>query len=653
MNEEPVSSPVAWGGFSERPIPMAVALGLLAFLVFIPAAWCGFVDWDDDRYVYDNRLVLDGLTGDGIRRAWTDVVFFNWAPLTILSYQLDASVFGREPWGFHLTNVVVHAISTGLLYLVLLRMTGAAGRSAAATVLWAVHPLRVESVVWIAERKDVLSVFFLMLALVAYDRYCRRPDVSRYLAVCAAMLGSLLCKSTLVTLPVLLLLLDIWPLGRLTLPWVGAPERGDGAPSPYPARSWWQVLVEKVPLLGLGLLFSRITIATQADALASPISMSFLRARLPNAATSMAWYLGKSFVPTGLHPACHHLGSDVSWPLVAVSAASVLAAIGLAIAVCRRRPYLPWGLGWCLVATLPVLGLVQAGFQSHADRFTYIPHVGLAVAAVWAACDLAGRLHVPRWALTAVFFVLGATSIAMTERQIAVWRGSKTLWGHVLAVDPDNAVALGKTGCAAATLGQSDEAEKLYLRAMERVEYPWVIAGLARLYQQRGDVARMERYRDWAARIAPRDETVVALLRDLPAAGPVGLRPTVDPRVQKLLEQGSVALNSGRLPAALTAFQSAIEADPAFAPAQNLAGIACVGLDRQREAAMHFGSAIRIDPENFGYRVNLARVLSVLQDWPGCLAACEEALALKPDDPEVQTLFDRARRKMEGDRSGR
>ena len=154
--------------------------------------WCGFIDWDDDRYVFDNPLVLEGLTWAGIRRAFTEVVFFNWAPLTILSYQLDASVFGTDAWGFHLTNVVVHAVSTGLLYLALVRMTGWTGRSAAAAVLWGVHPLRVESVAWIAERKDVLSVLFLMLALVAYDLYCRRPVVGRYLAVFGSMLLSLL-----------------------------------------------------------------------------------------------------------------------------------------------------------------------------------------------------------------------------------------------------------------------------------------------------------------------------------------------------------------------------------------------------------------------------------------------------------------------------
>jgi len=634
--------------FRDRPAVVTTVTALIAFLVFAPAVRCGFVDWDDDEYVFNNPLVLEGLTSDGIRQACTQVVFFSWAPLTILSYQLDASVFGREPWGFHFTNVAVHAVSAGLLYLVLLRMTGSAARSAAASVLWAVHPLRVESVAWIAERKDVLSVLFLMLALLSYDWYCRGPAIPRYLVLCAAMLGSLLCKSTLVTLPPLLVLLDVWPLGRITIPRLDASRRGDGAQSPYPVRPTWFVLAEKIPLLGLSFLFSRITLATQGDAIVSPISLSFLRARLPNAVTSAAWYLWKSLLPTGLHPACENLGSDVSWPTVAVSAAALLATAVLVIMYGRRQPFLSCGLGWCLVALLPVLGLVQTGFQSHADRFTYIPHIGLAVAVVWVAYDLADRCNLPRAMMPTAFVLISAMSIAVTERQIGIWASQDTLWRHVLAVDPGNAVALGKMAIHAAAAGRSEEAEKLYLQSLDRKAYPWAIAGLAKLYYKRGDIARMERYRDWAIRVAPRGERILRMLRDLPVPQKAAVRPAADPRVHRLLEGGSIDLNAGRLTAALAAFEQAIEFGPDCAAAQNLAGIACVGLDRQQEAAGRFSQAIELDANNFGYRVNLARVLSELQDWPGCLAACEKALAIKPDDAEVQTMLKRTQSKFGG-----
>ena len=256
------------------------------------------------------------------------------------------------------------------------------------------------------------------------------------------------------------------------------------------------------------------------------------------------------------------------------------------------------------------------------------------------------RFGVPPRALQAALVLVCLMGLALTERQIATWSSRETLWKHVLAVDPGNAVALGKTAFAAAKRGNTDEAERLYLEALAQVEFPWVIAGLARLYHDRGDLARRDRYRDWAARVAPRDETVVELLRDLPPPGPAAARPIVGPQIQKLLEQGTLELNAGGLPEALAAFEAAIEADPSCAAAWNLAGIACVGLDRQPEAARHFQNAIRIDPGNFGYRVNLARVLSVLQDWPGCLAACREAMAIKPEDAELKTLFERARRKV-------
>jgi len=244
-NARPTAAP------ADRPWLTAGLLGLLTFLVFLPAVRCGFVDWDDDVYVTDNPLVLGGLTAEGVRGAFTSVVFHNWAPLTILSYQLDTTLFGRDPWGFHLTNVVIHAVSAGLLASVLLRMTGRMAASLLAATLFAIHPLRVESVVWISERKDVLCVLFLMLALLAYDRYTRNPGGLRYLAVAAAMLAGLLAKSTLVTLPLLLLILDAWPLGRV---------RGlaaDGAAASRPARPLWWLVAEKIPLLCLSLLFSR------------------------------------------------------------------------------------------------------------------------------------------------------------------------------------------------------------------------------------------------------------------------------------------------------------------------------------------------------------------------------------------------------------
>ena len=285
-----------------NPWLTAVAIGLFTLLVFLPTVECDFVNMDDPAYVYENPLVLGGLSPAGIRRACTDVVFFNWAPLTILSYQLDVSLFGRRPWGFHLTNSLLHATSAALLFIALVRMTATVGRSAAAALLFAVHPLRVESVAWIAERKDVLSVLFLMVALVAYERYCRRPTAAGYLGIVAAMAASLLAKATAVTLPVLLLLLDIWPLRRGRVGGVAEQTGVGDMPRKPPPRAWRYLFAEKLPLFVLAAIFVVITLSTQARAIQSDLKMPLFAARLPNGMQSIAIYLAESLVPVGLPP---------------------------------------------------------------------------------------------------------------------------------------------------------------------------------------------------------------------------------------------------------------------------------------------------------------------------------------------------------------
>ena len=222
----------------------AVGLAIVTIGGFSPALWCGFINWDDGRYVFQNPTVLGGLGWEGLQHALCDVVFCNWAPFTILSYQLDVTLFGREPWGFHLTNVLLHAASVAMLFIALARMTSAFGASLLTAALFGLHPLRVESVVWIAERKDVLSVFFLMAALLAYERYCRGPSAGRFVPVCLCMAASLLGKSTLVTLPVLMLILDVWPLGRVRLP-RGVSGPAAARPGRYPIVSWRQAVWDR------------------------------------------------------------------------------------------------------------------------------------------------------------------------------------------------------------------------------------------------------------------------------------------------------------------------------------------------------------------------------------------------------------------------
>jgi len=619
-----------------RSWPGSCLLAAVACLVFLPAVRCDFVNWDDDSYVYENPVVLGGLTSEGVRRGLTGVFVGNWAPLTILSYQFDATVFGPRPWGFHLTNIVLHALAVALLYVALLRMTGAAGRSAAASLLFAIHPLRVESVAWVSERKDVLCVLFLMLTLLAYERYCRRPGLGRYAAVVAAMLGGLLSKSMLVTLPVLLVLVDVWPLGRLSLSGVGRPVRPGGEASPYPpvSRAW--CLLEKLPLGLLSLLFVAVTLRTQTVAIRDESSLPLVSARIPNAIHSLAWYAWKTLWPTGLCPFHRHAGTALPWPVLAAGTLVVAAAAVVAVRSARRHPAVTFGLAWYAVSLVPVIGLVQVGSHGTAERYTYVPHVGLLVAVVWGLADAAAAWGVPRRALAAGTVVAAAALVVLTGRQIATWRDSETLWLHTLAVDPDNYMAHTKRGTRLRELGDDEAAERHYLAAMRSSEgATFVAAKLAGLYFDAGRFAEARELRDRAVRFDPDGKAtrwIVARMR----AGPPQ---QVSAEVRDVVRDGLREARAGRFEAALAGFQRAIDIDPRCADAHNNAGLALAELGRQDAAAAAFGRAIEVNPHNADYRMNLAQLWRTMGRWSESRRECEAALELDPTDAEARRVL--------------
>lgn len=474
----------------------AATVFLLVAAVFLPAVACGFVNWDDGHYVYGNAAVQQGLSVRTFVDAWTTVTFCNWAPLTTLSYLLDATIYGVRPWGFHLTNVVLHAATCGLLYMALVGLTGAHGRSFVATLLFALHPLRVESVVWVAERKDVLSVFFLPLALLAYERYCRRPSWQGYAAVAAAMTASLLAKATLVTLPVLLLLLDFWPLRRCaSVPWVAGGPATDGRTDAVAPRGpqwpWTRLVAEKVPLLVISLVFIAITLATQEEATQEEWRVPLLPVRLPLGLWSVVRYLGMTLWPVGLHPSYCHPGPDGVTPAVLIgSVAGVMAVVGCAAAAWRACPAVTVGLAWYMVALTPVLGIVkQQGFQSHADRFTYVPHIGLAVAVVWLCADLAVRRGIRTRMLAVITATVLAGFIVADERQIGRWRDTETLWQWVLAVEPTNDHGGQYLAAHYARAGEWERAQALAAEIAARYPRTQAFADIAQIREEGGDVA--------------------------------------------------------------------------------------------------------------------------------------------------------------------
>ena len=436
----------------------ATALAALAVIVFLPALDCEFVNLDDPEYVTTNPHIKGGLTAANIRWALGSFVVGNWHPLTVLSLQSDASIWRKEdgrvvdPFGFHLTNIVFHAGSVALLFLALHLLTGAFWRSAAAAALFAVHPLRVESVAWVAERKDVLSTFFGMAALLGYAFYVRRPSVPRYLWIVVALVLSLLCKQMLVTLPFLLLVLDWWPARRV-----------------QGLVSWWRLVAEKLPLLAVAIAFAVIVYRVQAASGAFPDLETLQPApRVQNAIVSYVSYLGKTFWPAGLAVFYPHRafpwGGGLSVAMVAAAFVVLTALTAAALVLRLRAPYLLTGWLWYLGTLVPVIGFVQVGDQAYADRYSYFPQVGIAIAVCWGLADLLRAR--PRWSVAAA--VASTLCLALVSReQLKVWHDSVSLWEHNLQVAGESPLCLTDLGLALEEVGRRPEAEKSLRRSLE------------------------------------------------------------------------------------------------------------------------------------------------------------------------------------------
>ena len=476
---------------SRLALYLALGLTLLTLVAYLPALDNGFVGYDDRVYVTENPIVQAGITAAGLRWAATAVVGANWHPLTLLSPMVDCQLFGLNPRGHHLTSVVLHLATVLLLFEVLRRMTGAALRSAAVAALFAVHPTHVESVAWVAERKDVLCGCFWMLTLAAYLGYVRRCQEGRaggppagtaaggaaaraaswapagpagvtaagatagaagaaagrgglrYLGVAGAFALALLAKPMAVSLPFVLLLLDVWPLARLRLDGSGnEPGLAPGTPDmPMPARpraaTLRFLLAEKLPLVALAAAAGAVALRTQAAPLASSAAAP-LELRVENALTSYVAYLGKTLFPARL-AVFYPFPAEIA-PWKAIAAAALLAGLTVAaVLAARRAPYLAVGWLWYLGTLAPVIGVLQVGMQGMADRYTYLPSIGLYLAAVWGGADLVRRRRpAARWlapAATAGLALALGLLAAATRVQAATWRDPVTLFRHALAVE--------------------------------------------------------------------------------------------------------------------------------------------------------------------------------------------------------------------------
>jgi len=429
---------------NDHRITIAVCIFLTAiiWIVFGQTLGHDFVNFDDDRYVYENPEVSRGLTLGGFKWVLTHSHASLWHPLTTLSHMADCQIYGLKAGGHHFTNVGLHNIGAVLFFLVFRAMTGCIWRSAFVAAIFAVHPMRVESVAWIAERKDVLSGVFFMLTLGAYLRYVRAPNISRYVTVSIFLACGLMSKATFVTVPLVLLLLDYWPLQRAN-----------------DFRAWRRMIIEKIPLFALSAAASVATMFAQTVTMASLEQLPLLP-RLKNAAVSLIAYIRQMFWPTDLAVFYPHPHDQLNIWIVVAAAVLIIAITVVAILVRQKHPAVFVGWFWYLLLLVPVLGIVQVGLQARADRFTYLPHIGMTMLLTWTCANLTQQWRNRQVVLTSVATCAIAVSIILAYQQTTYWCDSISLWEHALAVTPDNQTAHQNLAAALWTKGRIAESHQ-------------------------------------------------------------------------------------------------------------------------------------------------------------------------------------------------
>ena len=645
---------------------IALALVVATLVAFTPAYRAGFIGLDDPAYVHVNPWVAGGLSAKNIAWAWTTFYQSNWHPLTWLSLQLDATLWRTSrgelnPLGFHLTNILLHAANSVLAFLILRTLTGERWRSAAAAALFAIHPLRVESVVWITERKDVLSVLFGLAALLAYAVYARSKSRRSYAAILVLLTLSLLAKPMFVTLPCLLLVLDWWPLGRAKS-----------------SAEWKRLTIEKLPMFALCLASSIITfVAQQQGGSVRGLQSLSLASRVANALVAYTAYLGMTAWPVNLAP--YYLYREEGWGQALVANAALLFAAITALAIWQRqrRPYLLVGWLWYVGTLVPVIGLIQVGDQAYADRYTYFPSLGLLLAVVWLVADFRIARE-PGWAIAAVS-VVGVFFVVLTLRQASFWCDDLALWRHTLDVTGPNMIAYNNLGVTIEkqTKGDVDKALPYYLKAVKNHPgYGTAHFNLARALRAKGrtkdaadhfqqairaDPRLVDAYNDLAAiRIKEgAQEEAERLLRAALKIDPYSL--LARSNLASLLDQSGrseealteyvkilrvnpddVAANAqvgmllgkrGELELAVQHLRHVVALRPDMASAQRVCGVALDQLGRTKEAVPYLRRAVGLDSSDVRARLRLATALARLGDTAGAGTAYAEASHIDPEWP--------------------
>jgi protein O-mannosyl-transferase len=571
-------------GVCRQNLVVGVFLVLLVVAVFGQTARFGFVNYDDDAYVCDNLVVKKGLTLKGAAWALTYGEIGHWHPLTWLTHMADCQAYGLWAGGHHLTNVALHAVTSVLLFLILRSMTGKLWRSAFVAAVFAIHPLRVESVAWIAERKDVLSGMFFMLALWAYVGYVRQPSRGRYVAMALLYGLGLLSKNMLVTLPFVLLLLDWWPLGRMK----PAKAEDGKAEAGNPEVPIWGLVKEKIPLLLLSV-GSWVATALAPEKVEALYRVPFLE-RVGNALVSYVIYLRQTVFPAGL--AASYPNAPNGQPIWKVSLAFVvLAGVSAGVVTCRKkRPFLLMGWLWYLGMLVPAIGIVQISYYAHADRYTYLPGIGLAIAVTWAVADWSVGWKHQRVVLGGLMAALAGVLIVCGHIQTSYWKNSESLWIRALACAPANCVAHNNLGNALVKDSKLDDAIEQYHKAIENnPAYDMAHYNLGDALVMKGDM-----------------EEAIAQYRKA-----LEINPFYEDAHYNL---GNALALKGDLEEAIAQYRKALEFGPGSAETHNNLGKALALKGDLEEAIVQYQKALAIQPNFTTALNNLAWLLATASD---------------------------------------
>jgi tetratricopeptide (TPR) repeat protein len=639
--------------FLSLPSPILQLLLVLflivsTFVVFWPLENHEFINLDDGVYVYHNPQVKAGLALKGVIWAFTSLEMEtgNWHPLTWLSHMLDCQLYGLNSGWHHLTSLLFHIANTLLLFWVLKRMTGRFWASSFVAALFALHPLHVESVAWVAERKDVLSTFFWMLTLWAYLRYVERPGLTRYLLTILFFVLGLLSKPMLVTLPFVLLLLDYWPLGRFAFG-----RGGVHSPNPKPSPGGNQglfplhLVLEKVPFFSLAAVSSVITfVAQQSAGAVQNLEWFPLEARIVNALVSYVTYMGKMVWP---HPLAVYYPQPDMWPMWQVAGAGLLLVCGsiLVVRAARKYPYLLVGWLWYLGTLVPVIGLVQVGSQAMADRYTYVPLIGLFIMIAWGIGDILAGWRYGKATLAISASLSLSMFMVVTSLQIQKWHDNVRLFTHTLKVTTGNYLIHNNLGVALSDQGKTQEAIAHYTEAL-RIN-PNFASGhynLGNVLAWQGKTQEAIVYYTEALRIKPDDpEAHIKLASSLVKLGRTdeaiphyteALR--IDPNYPAAHNNmGVILADQGKTQEAMAHYAEALRIEPHYAEAHNNLGNALARQGKTQEAMAHYTEALRIDPKYADAHNNLGNVLAGQEKTQEAIAHYTEALRIDPHHAEA------------------